>query len=208
MSKVILYLHCDKCFTVTMAFRTIGPIPICQQCSQPLVKIERPHDRGNWKYLGFSSYREYLSSKLWSDIRQRILRKYAYNCVLCDKPAAEVHHISYDMDVLLGVDTTKLVSLCRDCHRSIEFTPDGMKRKTNDVVEVLRTLLKPHMKKLTTRQHPNARPLPVDLKQIVQRQKKRKEKRKNKRKQRSRYSPAAITAWSKRLDNLSKKNLS
>lgn len=182
MPKVVLYLHCDKCLTVTMSFRTIGPVPTCQQCDKPLVKIDRPHDRGNWRYLGFSSYGEYLTSQHWSNIRALVLKKYAYHCVLCEKSATEVHHISYDMDVLLGVDTTKLVSLCRACHQSIEFAPDGTKRKTNDVVEVLRGLLKPHMKKLTTRRHPNDRPLPVELTRIIQMQKKRKANRRNKHK--------------------------
>lgn len=76
--------------------------------------------------LGFSSYKEYLSSQLWKEIRANVLQQYP-ECRVCDKPATNVHHKSYSRMVMIGVLTSELVSLCTKCHEQIEFSESGHK---------------------------------------------------------------------------------
>lgn len=79
--------------------------------------------------LGYSSYADYLSSDLWKTIRGKKLQKYP-SCLLCGKPAGEVHHLSYDQETMLGTKDFCLVQLCGDCHHLIEF--DGIRKRDLD----------------------------------------------------------------------------
>jgi len=78
------------------------------------------------KKLGFSSYRQYLSSPLWQDIRSRYLAKYS-TCFGCGKPANQIHHKFYSEQNLSGKDLNGMFSICGECHERIEFKPSGMK---------------------------------------------------------------------------------
>lgn len=71
--------------------------------------------------IGFASYPDYLASPLWSEIRTRILDRDEGLCRLCNAPAVSVHHITYRKDVLIGKNDSQLASICRGCHKSIEF---------------------------------------------------------------------------------------
>lgn len=77
--------------------------------------------------LGYASYREYLASPEWAEIRAVKLRRFP-DCLLCRKSACQVHHLNYRDDTLLGLNNRGLVTLCRDCHEGIEF--DGVRKRT------------------------------------------------------------------------------
>ena len=76
--------------------------------------------------LGYAGYVEYLKSQDWQRIRDRKLQRYP-DCLLCQKRANQVHHLSYDFPTLLGIKHWRLVQLCSDCHKSIEF--DGERKR-------------------------------------------------------------------------------
>ena len=79
------------------------------------------------KELGYSSYQEYLNSDFWKSLRDRLLAFYKFKCRACRKPTHTIHHVSYDRDTLLGVNTRFLVPLCGGCHLKVEFSIDGDK---------------------------------------------------------------------------------
>lgn len=74
----------------------------------------------NLKEIGFKNYRQYLLSDLWSTIRQCVLLKHKY-CVRCNRKATQVHHMTYSVSVLRGEDFSKLLSVCRKCHKYSEI---------------------------------------------------------------------------------------
>jgi hypothetical protein len=79
--------------------------------------------------LGYRSYREYIASDDWKKI-SREKREKVPLCERCGKKASQVHHTSYSFQVLLGIDTSGLVSLCDRCHEEIEFQiTSGKKHK-------------------------------------------------------------------------------
>ena len=79
--------------------------------------------------MGYPSYADYLSSKLWEDIRHRVFSS-GRQCRLCLAKMGEMHlhHICYKKTVMTGDDLSKLIPLCAICHHRIEFTKKGVKR--------------------------------------------------------------------------------
>jgi hypothetical protein len=66
--------------------------------------------------LGYSSYREYLASGDWRQIRSGILAEMP-DCVLCRRPACQVHHLSYAPRVLLGLERAERDDRLREAAR-------------------------------------------------------------------------------------------
>lgn len=89
--------------------------------------------------LGYDGYAEYLNSDDWKKIREEKLRLFP-NCLLCRKPAEQVHHLDYSHEVLLGLVPQLLVTLCDACHGGIEFTPAKEKRTLIEANSHLREL--------------------------------------------------------------------
>lgn len=85
--------------------------------------------------MGYANYGEYLASEQWREIRGALLARYPH-CVLCEKRADQVHHLSYDAPTLLGLTTHRLVTLCDDCHGRIECDGDRKRglREANRVL--------------------------------------------------------------------------
>jgi hypothetical protein len=83
--------------------------------------------------LGFKDYDEYLASKLWAEVRERVLERDRRRCLCCKRPAIQVHHSSYNTDTLAGRDLRWLASVCGGCHLDIEFRPNGSKRTPAEV---------------------------------------------------------------------------
>ena len=73
------------------------------------------------KTLGFETYKSYLESSLWKDIRGRVLFRDKNICQACKKPATVVHHRDYYRPTLDGRHLHGLISLCVQCHEFIEF---------------------------------------------------------------------------------------
>jgi len=88
-------------------------------------------------FLGFGDYKAYLASDLWKSLRSYKLSRYR-NCMVCDAPSTQVHHMSYDADTLRGERMHRLVQLCRGCHYAIEY--DGKRKR--DVREANAALIK------------------------------------------------------------------
>jgi hypothetical protein len=95
--------------------------------------LKRLHDL---QALGFKDYQEYLNSDTWERVRGRKLELHP-DCLLCKKPATQVHHLAYSKPALTGKRWQLLVSLCRACHRAIEVTGSGQKRTLKEANEVL-----------------------------------------------------------------------
>lgn len=81
--------------------------------------------------LGFTSYADYLKSRLWADIRARVMERDRRRCVMehsgegCACQATEVHHRRYDLLTLMGGDLSGLVAVCRTHHQQAEYGRDG-----------------------------------------------------------------------------------
>lgn len=76
------------------------------------------------KRLGFNSYREYLASTLWKTISKAVLARDYCKCRTkgCTRNfPRQVHHTSYTLRNLLGIETGSLVTLCSLCHEEVEF---------------------------------------------------------------------------------------
>ena len=83
-------------------------------------------------------YPDYLKTRLWKkEIRPRILLRDKNKCRRCGGNAEEAHHISYDDEVMLGMDDDKIWSLCKGCHTVVEFTNTGKKRTAEDKLAAL-----------------------------------------------------------------------
>lgn len=89
--------------------------------------------------LGYAGYEEYLKSDDWKAIRDRKLMKFP-SCLLCKRHATQVHHTDYSNEVLLGLETRLLVTLCEECHKKIEFDNSGNKRSLREANASLKTL--------------------------------------------------------------------
>jgi len=106
---------------------------------QKAFKSYRARDR-KLKKLGFPSYAEYLASDLWKSIRARVFKRDGHKCRACGKPAANAHHYTYSRPGLAGLKIGTIWSLCRSCHKFIEFNQDGTKAHPREVKRRLKLL--------------------------------------------------------------------
>jgi hypothetical protein len=109
----------------------------CALCGT-LRELIRPQAKGNWRYLGFSTYSDYLASDLWKSIRARVLKRDHGQCCRCGRGATQVHHKSYHINVLLGRTLKPLVSICHTCHKAIEFKSTGEKNCLHEANRALK----------------------------------------------------------------------
>lgn len=86
--------------------------------------------------IGFESYKDYLNSELWREIRKNVLSSSRYKCGICNCGANQVHHIDYSQDTLLGKDLSHLISVCPKCHKGVEFI-DGVKLDYNEMQQLM-----------------------------------------------------------------------
>ena len=77
--------------------------------------------------MGFQTYREYLDSKLWFEIKETVLLRDNRKCRLCDNVATQAHHMSYKIEVMKGNCLDLIISCCAQCHGAIERDIDGGK---------------------------------------------------------------------------------
>ena len=67
-------------------------------------------------------YANYLKSYEWKRKHDFIMNKYGYRCVLCFKPAVNIHHLTYDRVFL--EDERDLIALCKNCHEFVHGLVD------------------------------------------------------------------------------------
>jgi len=98
--------------------------------------------RNDWlARMGFGSYRDYLNSDLWRDIRRKVFAAKGSRCRICRKKATELHHHRYHGNDLAGIKTKFIHPVCRACHISIEFD-GGKKRDMRKARQAFRNMLK------------------------------------------------------------------
>jgi len=69
-------------------------------------------------------YANYLQSYEWKRKHKYIMEKYGYRCVLCFKPAVNVHHLTYNR--VYFEDERDLIALCKNCHEFVHgFVDDS-----------------------------------------------------------------------------------
>ena len=76
--------------------------------------------------FGFKSYKQYLKSSEWAEIRAAVFAEYT-ECICCPSKAQVVHHVRYDSATLLGVHRLNLAPLCNACHELMEIDEQGEK---------------------------------------------------------------------------------
>lgn len=80
------------------------------------------------KQLGFSQYGQYTNSLLWTTIKRTVLHHRECTCEnqRChyrnDEVVKQVHHLSYTTPIMLGINPSQLVVLCRHCHEWCEYS--------------------------------------------------------------------------------------
>lgn len=89
--------------------------------------------------LGFQNYREYLASNLWAKIRAAKLKQHP-RCFGCGRPATQVHHAKYTLDVMLGHNQDLLYSACGRCHNHSEFDKNGRKNNPRQATKRLKQI--------------------------------------------------------------------
>ncbi len=90
--------------------------------------------------LGYSSYPKYCAGPLWKGIRERVMSRSGWTCLICREQAVVVHHIRYTVENLTGGDLEWLVSLCISCHHRVEFDEAGSKRTIGQAQRMLEWL--------------------------------------------------------------------
>ena len=98
------------------------------------------------EWLGFDSYKQYLRSSLWKDIRSRLIKDEDNECVACctkslKSSQVQIHHYHYDELNLSGKSLDGLLVLCKSCHGKIEFFGKGMKRTLATANGVLSSMI-------------------------------------------------------------------
>lgn len=104
-----------------------------QKVEPSLLKLKRRLAKEGIHDLAEMDYQKYLRTVFWKEIKEWVLERDNNKCVICDAKKSkfcelEVHHRSYDIEVLEGRNDEALVSLCPRCHELIEFYPDKLKR--------------------------------------------------------------------------------
>jgi len=104
-----------------------------QAVEPSLIKLKKRLEKEGISDLSLMAYEKYLRTAFWNEIKKWISERDSHRCVICHAEKSkfcelEVHHRSYDLDVLEGRNSEMLVSLCPRCHKLIEFYDDGRKR--------------------------------------------------------------------------------
>ena len=76
-------------------------------------QLEYAIERENRK----QQYANYLKSYEWKRKHDFIMNKYGFICILCFRPAVNVHHLTYDRIYL--EDERDLIPLCKSCHEFV-----------------------------------------------------------------------------------------
>ena len=104
-----------------------------QTVEPSLLKLKRRITKEGILDISDMDYEKYLRTVFWKEVKEWILERDNHRCVVCGAEKSrfcdlEVHHRSYELDVLEGRNSEMLISLCPRCHKLIEFYPDGCKR--------------------------------------------------------------------------------
>lgn len=113
----------------------------------------------NLRALGFRSYRSYLRSALWHDIRRRVLDRDKWQCRRCFLKASQVHHRAYDPATLRGDCIDALSAVCGRCHGKAEYKKAKATEK-NIGQQAYQRLMRANVDILTRKKARHTRPKP------------------------------------------------
>lgn len=104
-----------------------------QAVEPSLRKLQRRLAKEGILDLSQMDYEKYLRTVFWKEIKEWVAERDSYRCIICNSEKSrfcdlEIHHRSYDLEVLEGRNSDMLVSLCPRCHKLIEFYADARKR--------------------------------------------------------------------------------
>jgi hypothetical protein len=103
---------------VKEAPRPIAERPtVTKKVDNSAFKSPRRRRKDNLALLGFASYKAYLRSSLWQQIRATVVLRAGGVCEGCCKvPLTVVHHVDYDIETLRGERPDRLIASCHRCH--------------------------------------------------------------------------------------------
>jgi len=111
------------------------------EISWKLKKKEKEPDLFWWPFAPNSmGYDSYLVSNEWRRIRRKVLKEAGHKCACCRSKATQVHHRCYRPRVMSGEETSLLIALCRDCHKTVDFDEKGKVRDAHSKERVLAEL--------------------------------------------------------------------
>ena len=107
--------------------------PLEKATLEHLNKLKKRLAKEGASNLNELDYKKYLKSSLWKSIKLWILNRDDNKCTVCGRrnhkiSPLEVHHRSYDLEVLEGKRSAALTTLCGRCHELVEFHANGRKR--------------------------------------------------------------------------------
>lgn len=94
-------------------------------------------------------YEAYLISKEWRAISRKVKQEAGNKCACCPNEAREVHHRCYRPRVMSGKDTSLLIALCHDCHKTVDRDENGKVRSNLEKERVLAELFARESKRLS-----------------------------------------------------------
>lgn len=100
--------------------------------------------------MGFDSYRDYLNSELWCQIRDHIFLIKGRKCCCCGKKATTIHHAKYTEESLDGSSHSDLFPVCGACHNKIHFKGERF-RTLHQARQSLKSRHKSHGKSRSVR---------------------------------------------------------
>jgi len=93
-----------------------------------------------------SNYKEYLKTKEWIEIRNRIYKRDNNKCVICDsKLNLNCHHISYEN--IYNEKDEDLITLCNICHNNEHNKINAMELSVNDYYKLINNYYWNNLKK-------------------------------------------------------------
>jgi hypothetical protein len=93
--------------------------------------------------LGSLTYKEYLSSDHWREVREKALARANYQkCEFCDSIDVELHHTSYKW-VKTSNELRVIISLCRNHHQEIHDLAKNKDVSVRVATNLLRKIYKP-----------------------------------------------------------------
>ena len=131
-------------FTTTLGCSVIAdpPVPAAEEVERTLaelrVALASPQKRQRPKDVLEMDYQtQYLRTKLWREIKQRVLTRDNHVCQSCGGKGNYVHHLAYSRDVLEGSADHLLATVCSGCHDLIHFDEHGRSRDLQEVNRIL-----------------------------------------------------------------------
>lgn len=101
-----------------------------------LIKLRARLKKSGMADIASMEYPKYLQSTLWRKIREWVIQRDKFCCVICLRSQHgrfdefDIHHRDYALLTLEGGNPEQLITLCRKCHKRVEYYSNGSKRSS------------------------------------------------------------------------------